>query len=302
MSPVELVDPITGEFIRYATEEESAEIGDSPYAIDHSGQVPDHTLILTFDDGPSAIYTDMILNVLGREHVPATFFVMGERVLKNPEVLRRIVREGHMVGNHTWSHLDFDTQTDFRNQEELVATDHVIRAEANYASPLFRIPMGDPDNNPVAQLQSQQLGYLQVDFDLDTNDWRHPPGEEVPVPSLDGRGHVVLMHDAGGQTRAGTVALLEKLIHDAKAQGYTFTTLAPILPPQYIPQKDVQPAVGRSGDAVRRSGCGRDSRQSAYRSVLVRRRINARFHRVLPGAVDSQRVAAAPESVAGYTG
>ena len=90
--------------------------------------------------GPNAIYTPQILDILSREHVPATFFVVGEQVVDNPEILRRIVREGHMVANHTMTHIDFDHETDFRNREEIIATDHVIRATAGYDTRLFRMP------------------------------------------------------------------------------------------------------------------------------------------------------------------
>ncbi len=240
--PLRLFDPVTNEYLRDANEEEREDIKDSPFAIEHFGAVPDHTLILTFDDGPDATYTPMILDVLAREHVPATFFVIGENIVRNPEVFQRIVREGHMAGNHSMSHLDFDSQGDFRNQQEIVLTDRVMRATADYVSPVFRIPTGWPEANALAQLESQQLGYLQVDFDVDTRDWEYPEGVDVPVPPLDGRGHVVLLHDGGGD-RAPTARMLEQLIAEARAQGYTFTTLQPVLPPQYIPQKDVAPSV-----------------------------------------------------------
>lgn len=237
-----LLDAVTGEYLRDADEFEREGIGDSPCAVEHFGRPADKTLMLTFDDGPDPRWTPQILDVLAREHVPATFFVIGSNVVRQPEIFRRMIREGHMVGNHTLSHLDFDQQSDFRNQEELVATDRIMRAEGHYSSPVFRIPKGDPDHNGVAQLQSQSLGYVQVDMDVDSLDWRNPPGEAVPVPLLDGRGHVVLMHDGGGD-RTATVAMLEKLIRQARAQGYTFTTLEPMLPQRYLPQKNVQPVL-----------------------------------------------------------
>ena len=249
MPRMKLVDAVTGEYLRDADEFEPEHIGDSPYAIDYFGRPADHTLMLTFDDGPDPTWTPAILDILAREQVPATFFVIGRNVVENPEVFRRIIREGHMAGNHTTSHLDFDAQTDFRNQEELIATDRIMRAEADYATPLFRIPRGDPDHNGVAQLQSQQLGYLQVDMDLDTRDWDYPPGEEIPVPKLDGRGHVILLHDGGGD-RASTVSMVEKLIADAKRQGYRFTTLEPMLPQRYAPQKNIQPTVADRATSV----------------------------------------------------
>ena len=239
---MKLIDPVTDEFVRYADDWEAGEIGGSPYVIEHFGAVPDHTLILTFDDGPDATYTPEILNVLSRERIPATFFVVGEQVVKHPEIVQRIIREGHMVANHTMTHVDIDAETDARNREEIIGTDRVIRAAADYNTRLFRMPLGDPDRNPLALLTGQQLGQIHVSYDLDTEDWHYQPEREVPIPSLNGNGHVVLLHDAGGD-RAGTVRMLKKLIVQARAQGYTFTTLAPILPPEYVPQKDIEPSI-----------------------------------------------------------
>jgi cellulose synthase/poly-beta-1,6-N-acetylglucosamine synthase-like glycosyltransferase/peptidoglycan/xylan/chitin deacetylase (PgdA/CDA1 family) len=239
-----LVDPFTNELYRVATEDDVDRIGDSPYAIDHFGQPADRQLMLTFDDGPSAEFTNRILDILSRNHIPATFFVIGSNVIEHPEIFQRIVREGHMVGNHTTYHIDFDEHGDLRNRTELIATDRIMRAAAGYESRIFRIPNGDPDNNALAVLQSQQLGYLEIDQDIDTLDWKPTRGREIPVPKLDGRGHVVLMHDGGGD-RTASIALLEKLIVEAKKQGYTFSTLEPLLPPQYVPVSHVK---GSSAD------------------------------------------------------
>ncbi len=83
-------------------------------------------------------------------------------------------------------------------------------------------------------LRAQQLGYLVVDYDIDTSGWQYQPGQKIPLPDLDGRGHVVLMHD-GGADRAATIGLLPKLIAKAKAAGYTFTTAASLVPAGYAP-------------------------------------------------------------------
>ena len=242
LSPMKLVDPISGEFIRNATDEEAAEIGDSTYANEHFGRPPDKTLMLTFDDGPDPTWTPQLLDLLSREHVPATFFVIGENVVKHSELFQRTIREGHLVGNHTMTHIDFDQESDLRNRQEIISTDRVMRATAGYDTRLFRMPYGDPDNNPLGMLQGQQLAQLHVGYDIDTDDWKYKPGQEIPVPKLDGEGYVVRAHDAGGN-RAGTVKMVEKLIHEAKAQGYTFTTLTPILPKADIPQKGVPPSI-----------------------------------------------------------
>lgn len=239
-----LVDPVTGEFYRPATDAEVDAIGDRPYAIEHFGRPADHQLMLTFDDGPDPTFTPQVLDILSREHVPATFFAVGEEVAKAPDLFDRIIREGHMVGNHTLTHPDsFDAHIDAVNREELIGTDRIMRAAGQYATHIFRIPKGDPDHNALALLQAQQLGYLHVDNDVDTEDWKHPPGEELPLPALDGRGHVVLMHD-GGNDRRATVRLLERIIAEAKNQGYTFATMAPMLPKRYLPTLGIQPSLG----------------------------------------------------------
>ncbi|WP_253905234.1 bifunctional polysaccharide deacetylase/glycosyltransferase family 2 protein [Arthrobacter sp. H14] len=235
---VYLKDPFSDTIFRAATENEAKLIGEHPYVMERFGAPADHQLMLTFDDGPSAKYTPQILDLLSREGVPATFFSIGENIVENPEIFERIVREGHMVGNHTMTHADFYAHDDLRNREELIGTDRIMRSSEGYASRLFRIPEGDPENNALAVLQAQQLGYRYVDMDIDTGDWSYEPGEEIPVPKLDGSGAVVLMHDAGGD-RTATVQMLEKFIAEAKAKGYTFSTLAPILPPEFRPVQTV---------------------------------------------------------------
>ena len=233
-----LTDPFSNEVHREATAEEAAAIGDRPYAVEAYGLPPDHTLMLTFDDGPDPTFTPQILDLLSREGVPATFFVIGEQVVENPDIFRRMVREGHMVGNHTMSHIDFWAHDDAYNRQEIIGEDRVLRAVDNYASRLFRIPTGNPENNTLALLQSQQLGYLHVNMDLDTRDWEYKPGAQVPTPELDGLGHVMLVHDGGGD-RTATIEMLKDFIPKARAQGYRFTTLEPMLPAGFTPQRSV---------------------------------------------------------------
>lgn len=237
-----LKDPFSSTVFRQATGRELQDIGDHPYVIDYFGRPANHQLMLTFDDGPDPRNTAALLDELSRQHVPATFFDVGQEVVKYPDLFRREVREGHMVANHSMSHIDFWANNDVRNREELIGTDRVMRAADSYSTRLFRIPTGDPDNNSLALLQAQQLGYVNVDFDLDTEDWSYAPGEPVPLPPLDGKGHVVLMHDGGGD-RAATIKMLEKFIPEARAKGYTFTTLQPILPAAFVPQHNTAPTI-----------------------------------------------------------
>lgn len=247
-----LRDPFDNEVVRTLTADEVEIVGDSPYAMERFGEVPDRHLMITFDDGPSAVFTPQILDILSAEGVPATFFGLGSHVVEHPELFQRIIREGHMVGNHTMTHTT-SWDEDGGNRQELISTDRAMRSVGGYATPLYRIPNGDPDSNPLPLLQAQQMGYLHTDFDVDTLDWQHGPEETIDIPELEGEGHIVLMHDGGGD-RTATVEALKKLIAEAKAEGYSFTTLAPITPPEYLPVADTEPVLADEVTAVALKG------------------------------------------------
>jgi cellulose synthase/poly-beta-1,6-N-acetylglucosamine synthase-like glycosyltransferase/peptidoglycan/xylan/chitin deacetylase (PgdA/CDA1 family) len=235
-----LTDPFTGRVIRTATADEAQTIGTRPYVMEWYGHPAAHQLVLTFDDGPDPRNTPKILDILDRAHVRATFFVVGQNAARNPAIVNREIREGHVVGNHTLTHT-VAGHGSVLDREELIGDDRIIRAVAGYATRLFRMPYGDPDDNPLMVLEAQQLGYIVVDLDLDTHDWQYKPGQNIPLPKLDGKGHVVLMHD-GGADRAATIRLLPRLIAEARAAGYTFTTITSLVPAEYVP-RHVAPSV-----------------------------------------------------------
>lgn len=237
-----LKDPFSNTIWREATAEEIELIGNSPYAMETFGKPADHTLMLTFDDGPDPRNTPQILDLLSKEGVPATFFTVGDNIVKYPDIFRRMTQEGHMVGNHTMSHIDFWAHDDLFNRQQIIGADRVMRAADSYGTRLFRIPTGDPENNTLALLQSQQLGFLHINMDFDTRDWSYAPGVPIKAQKLDGQGHIVLVHDGGGD-RSATIEMLKTFIPQAKAMGYTFTTVEPLLPPEYIPQTDAKAAM-----------------------------------------------------------
>lgn len=129
-----LKDPFSNTVWREATAAESEVIGASPYVMETYGKPADRTLMLTFDDGPDPQYTRDILDVLAAEGVPATFFSVGDNVVKNPDVFKRMINDGHMVGNHTMSHIDFWANGDSYNRQQIIGADRVMRAAENYAS------------------------------------------------------------------------------------------------------------------------------------------------------------------------
>ena len=194
--------------------------------------LPDRTVALTFDDGPDPTWTPKVLAVLAREQVPATFFVVGSRASSHPGLVRREVREGHEVGNHTWSHADLSTAPAWHRRLELSLGQLGLAGSAGVTGSLLRPPYSStPDAVPAADegmlRQLTDLGYVVVLADRDTEDWRRSGVGSIVQRALpDGtRGTVVMMHDAGGD-RAQTVEALPKIIESYRALGYRFTTVS----------------------------------------------------------------------------
>jgi cellulose synthase/poly-beta-1,6-N-acetylglucosamine synthase-like glycosyltransferase/peptidoglycan/xylan/chitin deacetylase (PgdA/CDA1 family)/spore germination protein YaaH len=215
----------------------------SSYTIQRTGDQPGK-IALTFDDGPDPIWTPKILDILKAENVKATFFVLGENGQENPNLLKRIVDEGHTIGNHSFTHPNLGEVPDRVTDLELNATQRLIESVTGRSTRLFRAPyFGDAEpRNPDEvgpTVIAQNLGYISVGLHLDPDDWKltnddgtpHTADqmvnevlEQVKVTDPEERGNVVLMHDSGGD-RSATVAMLPKLIDELRARGYTFTTV-----------------------------------------------------------------------------
>ncbi len=235
-------DPSTGERVAL-TAQELADAGSASYALQQYGYPQDtpKTISLTFDDGPDPRVTPILLDLLSREKVPATFFVLGSHAAAHPDIIRRMIREGHAVGGHSVTHSNLADAPDWREQVELVATERTVRAITGHDASVWRAPYTDPRHAERAGdvttiLRAQQLGYTHAGYDFDTLDWeydRNPHGKasDIPLPDLSGGSHVtVLMHDAGGPNRERTVEYVERLIDHARTNGYTFHTLPQLTP------------------------------------------------------------------------
>ena len=192
---------------------EATALRGEPYVIEHFGYgvSAKRTLSLTFDDGPDEINTPKLLDLLSREGVSATFFITGQQAAKHPELMRRIVTEGHALGNHTFSHRDLTTVSSEEFRRELITTDRIIRATTNTYTTMFRPPYGGIDDYSLSHgvttlLRAQQLGYTTVNYDHDSNDWKHPHDDNISVPALAGDNITMLMHDgaATGRPRSPT--------------------------------------------------------------------------------------------------
>ncbi len=206
------------------------------YVIRKYGYAPGK-IVLTFDDGPDPDYTPRILDILKREHIPAAFFVVGSMAEKNIPILRREFEEGYEIGNHTFFHPDISTISLQRVNLELNATRKLIESVTGRSTILFRPPFNaDAEPQTLAEVipvaESRKQSYITIGESIDPWDWQ--PG--VTADSIVARaikqkdaGSMLLLHDAGGDTREETVKALPAIIHYFKTHGYTFTTIADVL-------------------------------------------------------------------------
>jgi len=203
----------------------------SGYVLERVGDpIPDKTVVLTFDDGPDPIWTPRILDVLKEFNVPATFFVVGEQAERYPELIRRIVSEGHFVGNHTYFHPDLSKTSQERTRLEVNSAQRIIEQITGKKTALFRAPY-NTDSNPDEASEIDplrivaDLGYVIVGANIDSSDWQRPDPDRmvrhVVDQALKPDNHVIVMHDAGGD-RSRTVAALRKVIPALRAQGFRF--------------------------------------------------------------------------------
>lgn len=233
-----VTDLATGKWIRPLTAAEAATIGDATHVLDRTGYHPsEKTLLITFDDGPDREITQQLLDGLSKAGVPATFFVLGSFVAQNPDIIDRMVREGHAVGGHTVHHPHMGEFPRWRQQYELVTTERLIRAAAGASSSIWRQPYDDSigangQKSIGSLLLAQQSGYTHIGYDFDTTDWEIVvrPGAtagDIPLPDFEsGRSMTVLLHDAGGPNRKVSVDYtLNRLIPAAAAHGYSFRTV-----------------------------------------------------------------------------
>lgn len=184
---------------------------------------------LTFDDGPGPL-TPLILDVLKEHQVQATFFILGERAKTYPEVVKRMIREGHVLGNHTWSHPDL-THLSFLEmvKEELEPTSSLIRDITARYPLLLRPPYGALNDEAILFLGRE--GWRVINWSLDTFDWdkEQSSKEEIleKVMAYHHEGAIILMHDGGGDNN--TLEVLPLLIGYLRKEGYSFDTVDRLL-------------------------------------------------------------------------
>ncbi len=194
--------------------------------------MPPKKVALTFDDGPDETWTPQVLAVLAKYHVPATFFVVGSSVARHPDLVRQIRSQGSEIGIHTFTHPDLAEVSPWRVDREMTETQLALAGATGELGYLLRPPyssepsaLDDQRFGVVSRLGTQ--GYVTALVDIDSRDWERPGAAAIAHNSVpeDGKGGVVLLHDAGGD-RSQTVEALDQLIPEMQQDGYTFTTLS----------------------------------------------------------------------------
>jgi cellulose synthase/poly-beta-1,6-N-acetylglucosamine synthase-like glycosyltransferase/peptidoglycan/xylan/chitin deacetylase (PgdA/CDA1 family) len=226
----------------------------SSYVVQRTGDRPG-LLALTFDDGPDPRWTPAILDILKQENVPATFFIIGKNGQAYPELVRRVVDEGHEIGNHSFTHPNLGEIPLSLTELELNATQRLIESEVGRSTVLFRPPyFGDAEADKPQEVEpalvAQRLGYIMVGVRIDPDDWQLPvTADQIVQRTIDRamdsnpetRGEIILLHDSGGD-RSATIAALPRLIHELKARGFRFVSVSdlaglsrdqvmPVIPP-----------------------------------------------------------------------
>jgi peptidoglycan-N-acetylglucosamine deacetylase len=186
-------------------------------------------LALTFDDGPNDPHTPKLLEVLARQNVRATFFLIGRYVRERPHLVREIASRGHAIGNHTYTHplLIFQSEPEIRKQ--LSDCRSVLHDVVGEHSNLFRPPFGG--RRPAVLRITRELGLEPVMWNVTGYDWNAPPAAviEAKVARQIRGGDVILLHDGGhrqmGADRAQTVLATDHLIARHQSEGYEFVTI-----------------------------------------------------------------------------
>jgi cellulose synthase/poly-beta-1,6-N-acetylglucosamine synthase-like glycosyltransferase/peptidoglycan/xylan/chitin deacetylase (PgdA/CDA1 family)/spore germination protein YaaH len=198
----------------------------SPWVVERFGSGDPEKVAITFDDGPDPRWTNAILDTLESRGVKATFFVIGRQADEYPGIVKRMLADGHEIGNHTYTHPNLELTSPFLARLEIVATGRLIETLTNRRTALFRPPyFGDADPTSSEELDAvaigTDLGYVTVGVEMDTEDWKLTSPDSILSTALAqrGDGSVILMHDSGGD-RAATVAILGTLIDSLVASGY----------------------------------------------------------------------------------
>jgi peptidoglycan-N-acetylglucosamine deacetylase len=183
-------------------------------------------IAMTFDDGPSADNTPRLLEMLKQRNIKATFFLIGQNAAANPDLVRRILAEGHEIGNHSWTHPQLSKLSDDRVTAEITKTQDAIKDASGFTPTLLRPPYGAITPRQREWI-ANQFGLTIILWSVDPFDWKRPGASVITqrILSQVRPGAIVLSHDIHKQTVDAMPATLDGLI----AKGYKFVTVSQLI-------------------------------------------------------------------------
>ncbi|MEP7014272.1 MAG: polysaccharide deacetylase family protein [Verrucomicrobiota bacterium] len=222
-------------------------------------------IAMTFDDGPSPTLTPKLLDLLAARQIKATFFVIGQNVAEYPELVARALREGHEIGNHSWSHPNLARMSDEAVKSQLKRTDDAIQHAAGVHPLLLRPPYGSITARQTRWIHDQ-FGYEIIMWDVDPLDWKRP-GPTVVFSRIlreTRPGSIVLSHDI----HPGTIEAMPATLDQLAAKGFKFVTVSELI-------KLATPEPPKPKPAVRANNSPPASPAPAIRSTPVPREVPA---------------------------
>jgi peptidoglycan-N-acetylglucosamine deacetylase len=187
-------------------------------------------LALTFDDGPSPTFTPKILDILKRHNVKATFFSVGTRMEKSPEIVQRQIEEGHEVANHTHTHPSFHRLSKKDMKKELISAENAITKLTGKSTKYFRPPGGFYNEEIINTANELGFTVIMWSWHMDSFDWRYPGVSYIVNRMLKNatNGDIILFHDFGGD-RTQTIQALQQVLPALKERGFTFITISELM-------------------------------------------------------------------------
>lgn len=195
------------------------------------GSGKEKKVALTFDDGPDTVYTPQIMDILKKYNVKATFFLIGNRAQLFPDIVKRMVKEGHIVGNHSMNHANIAKLNKEKAYQEIKQAEDALYKIIGYRTILFRSPYGSLSAEQVKQIGAYK--YKIIAWNVDSLDWKSLSAEQVQYNILENakEGSIILQHSSGSaeEDLTGSVAALPEVIKILQKEGYKFVTIPELL-------------------------------------------------------------------------
>lgn len=206
-----------------------------PHIFYREGSPQEKKVALTFDDGPDTVYTPQIMDILKQYKIKATFFLIGNRAQLFPDIVKRMAKEGHIIGNHTMNHANIAKLDKQKTYLEIKQGEDALSKIIGYRTYLFRSPYGSLSAEQVKEIGG--YNYKIIAWNVDSLDWKSLSAEQVQYNVLENakKGSIILQHSSGSaeEDLTGSVAALPEIIKILKKEGYEFVTIPELLKLKY---------------------------------------------------------------------